>query len=74
MTAQPRVQTDVSPTIFAELSSVSLIDALEVDEGTLPAGSRGTIVAAYADRLGYEVEFDHPFHALVTLSARALGA
>jgi len=26
-------------------------------------------VAAYRDGLGYEVEFDRPFHAVVTLNA-----
>ena len=27
----------------------------------------GTVVAAYADGFGYEVEFERPFHAVVTL-------
>jgi len=29
----------------------------------------GTVVAAYSDGMGYEVEFENPFHAVVTLEA-----
>jgi hypothetical protein len=32
------------------------------------------VVAAYGDGLGYEVEFERPFHAVVTLEAGDLTA
>lgn len=59
---------------FAELSIVSLRDQAAVDSRVLPAGSRGTVVAAYSDGIGYEVEFFEPFHAVVTLEADDLSA
>jgi hypothetical protein len=57
------------PSRFAELSLVSTRHAVDVDGRTLPAGANGTVVAAYADGIGYEVEFFEPFHAVVTLEA-----
>jgi len=59
---------------FAELSVVALTHAVEAGGQWLPSGSRGTVVAAYADGVGYEVEFEQPFHAVVTLSAGDLAA
>ncbi|WP_158258383.1 hypothetical protein [Rhodopila globiformis] len=40
----------------------------------LPKRARGTVVAAYGDGIGYEVEFETPFHAVVTLEAGNLPA
>jgi Domain of unknown function (DUF4926) len=54
---------------FAELSVVALTHAIDVEGRSLPEGTRGTVVAAYRDGVGYEVEFEHPFHAVVTLEA-----
>jgi len=45
-----------------------------VDDRTLPAGTKGTVVAAYSDGVGYEVEVFEPFHAVVTLEAGDLTA
>lgn len=59
---------------FAELSVVALQKPVEVNGRLLPAGTRGTVVAAYTDGIGYEVEFFEPFHAVVTLEANDLGA
>lgn len=59
---------------FAELSVVALTHTVEVGGQWLPSGSKGTVVAAYADGVGYEVEFEQPFHAVVTLSAGDLAA
>jgi len=59
---------------FAELSSVALIRAVEVEGRVLPEGGRGTVVAAYSDGIGYEVEFESPFHAVATLEAGDLEA
>ena len=58
----------VSPS-FAELSVVSLRREVDVEGRSLPAGTKGTVVAAYGDGVGYEVEFSAPFHAVVTLEA-----
>ena len=57
---------------FAELAVVALRHPLTVEVRTLPAGSTGTVVAVYADSEAYEVEFDTPFHAVVTLEAADL--
>ncbi len=59
---------------FAELSSVALIRAVEFEGRILPEGARGTVVAAYSDGTGYEVDFDLPFHAVATLDAGDLRA
>ena len=54
---------------FAELSLVSLSRAMDIEGRMLPVGTRGTVVAAYEDGIGYEVEIFAPFHAVVTLEA-----
>ena len=63
-----------APRRFAELSVVALTRVIQAEKGSLPAGARGTVVAAYGDGKGYEVEFEHPFHAVVTLEAGDLTA
>jgi len=62
------------PHRFAELSVVALTRAIEVEGRSLPQGTPGTVVAAYRDGVGYEVEFERPFHAVVTLEAGDLTA
>ncbi len=58
--------------VYPELSVVGLRHAVQVEARRLPKGAQGTVVAAYADGQGYEVEFHKPFHAVVTLSANDL--
>jgi hypothetical protein len=59
---------------ISELAVVALTRTIHIDNKPLPAGSKGTVVAAYDDGLGYEVEFEAPFHAVVTLEASDLMA
>lgn len=59
---------------FSELSVVALTHAVTVGGRSLPRGACGTVVAAYRDGLGYEVEFERPFHAVVTLQSGDLSA
>jgi hypothetical protein len=59
---------------FAELSIVSIRHPVLVDGQTLPSGTKGTVVAAYADGVGYEIEVFEPFHAVITLEAGDLAA
>jgi hypothetical protein len=59
---------------FPELSTVRLTRDVDVKGRILPKGARGTVVAAYSDGIGYEVEFETPFHAVVTLEAGNLSA
>jgi hypothetical protein len=59
---------------FAELSMVSTRHPIDVDGKTLPAGTRGTVVAAYSDGIGYEIEVFSRFHAVVTLEVGDLTA
>jgi hypothetical protein len=71
--APPRKTAATRPR-FAELSVVSMRHPVNVNGQTLPTGTKGTIVAAYADGIGYEVEVFEPFHAVITLEAGDLAA
>lgn len=59
---------------FKELSVVSLRRSLDVEGRSLPAGARGTVVAAYGDGVEYEAEVFEPFHVVVTVSAGHVAA
>jgi hypothetical protein len=52
---------------IAELSTVSLRHAHECEGRVLPEGATGAVVYAYRDGAGYEVEFEKPFHCVVTV-------
>jgi hypothetical protein len=52
---------------IAELSIVVLTRSRACSSGVIPEGSRGTVVHAYGDGMGYEVEFDEPTHCVVTV-------
>ena len=65
----PSSREEATEPSFAELSVVALTRAVEIEGQLLPAGALGTVVAAYGDGNGYEVEFERPFHAVVTLQA-----
>jgi hypothetical protein len=52
---------------IAELSIVALRHAHEHDGKVLPEGAKGAVVHAYRGGAGYEVEFDEPFHCVVTV-------
>ena len=52
---------------LAELSRVAVRSDVPADEGYLPAGSFGTIVHVYKGGRAYEVEFERPFHCVLTL-------
>lgn len=61
--------------LFAELSVVEVLRAVETDDGLpVPAGSHGTVVAIYGGGKAYEVEFARPVIGNCTLSADALRA
>ena len=64
----PRKEKAAEPGV-AELSEVALTPTVEVEGRSLPEGALETIVTAYGDGVGYEVEFEHPFHAVVMLQA-----
>jgi hypothetical protein len=51
-----------------ELRLVALRNSREHDGRVLPEGATGAVVFAYHDGVGYEVEFDEPFHCVVTLT------
>jgi hypothetical protein len=54
---------------FEELTEVRLTHAVEVDGSVMPSGATGVVMAAYADGLAYEVEFEVPHHVILTLKA-----
>jgi hypothetical protein len=70
--AVTHLATTSKPVAFPELSVVALRHAVQVEARSLPQGAQGTVVAAYADGQGYEVEFNQPFHVVVTLGANDL--
>lgn len=62
-----------APEPMPELSVVETLREVETDDGeTVPAGSRGTVVATYEDGQAYEVEFARPVVGLATVLASAL--
>jgi hypothetical protein len=54
---------------FREHSVVTLRRPVAADGRSLPAGTRATVVAAYADGVGYEIDVFAPFPAVVTVEA-----
>jgi hypothetical protein len=54
---------------FSEHAVVALRRDLLVDGRLLTAGTPATVVAAYRDGDGYEIEIFEPFHVVVTVEA-----
>ena len=52
---------------IADLSVVSLRHPQECDGRVLPKGATGTVVYVYDGGVGYEVEFEEPFHCVATV-------
>ena len=53
---------------FAEHSIVTRSSDMRLDDGrVLPSGAKGAVVGIWRDGVAYEVEFDEPFHAVVTV-------
>ena len=50
-----------------ELTLVALTQPRQVSGKLLPEGAKGAVVHAYRDGAGYEVEFDEPFHCVITV-------
>lgn len=58
---------------LAEHAMAALTTPVTLRDGCiLPAGTRGAIVFVYAGGAAYEVEFDEPFRAVVTIEASSL--
>ena len=74
MQSRPPRRREPDAAHFAELSVVVLTHAIDIEGRSLPQGARGTVVAGYGDGVGYEVEFERPIHAVVTLDAGDLTA
>lgn len=70
--ASPARHPSTTARAFPELSVVSLVRDIKADGRTFPAGSRGTVVAAYADGKGYEVELFDPVHGVITVETEDL--
>jgi hypothetical protein len=54
---------------FKELTEVSLTRAIEAQGFVIPSNAAGVVLAAYADGLAYEAEFESPRHVVLTLEA-----
>jgi hypothetical protein len=59
---------------FEELSEVVLAQPIEAQGVSMPTDARGVVMAAWADGLAYEVEFETPQHAVLTVEASDLKA
>ena len=57
---------------FAELARVTLAREVDADEGRLPEGATGTVVAVFERGAGYAVEFTRPFHSVAMVPADAI--
>jgi len=57
-----------------DFTEVTLKRAVDVQGVHLPAGTHGVVMAAYADGLAYEVEFEAPKHAVLTVEGRDIEA
>lgn len=62
------------PEPIPELTEVTLNRAVDRRGVHLPAGAHGVVMAAYADGLAYEVEFETPKHIVVTLEGTDIRA
>jgi hypothetical protein len=59
--------------VWAEHDVVSLSSPIQVNDGrSLPKGSVGAVVGIWKGGAAYEVEFNQPFHAVVTVPAPKL--
>jgi hypothetical protein len=56
-----------STDLIPELSVVALRHSRKHKGKVLPEGAQGAVVHAYRGGLGYEVEFEEPFHCVVTV-------
>jgi hypothetical protein len=50
-----------------ELSVVALTHPVRDGDKVIPEGATGAVVFVYRDGKGYEVEFEKPFHCVVTV-------
>lgn len=61
-------EADILP--LAELDRVECLADERTEEGAVvPAGAKGTVVAVWEMGAAYEIEFAHPFHALLTVGS-----
>jgi hypothetical protein len=62
------------PRPISEFTEVTLKRAVHVRGVDVPVGAHGVVMAAYADGLAYEVEFETPKHIVLTLEGTDLQA
>ena len=61
---------EATPGAPCEYTFVTLRHSVEAGGVTYPAGSKGVIVHRHPDGRGYEVEFESPGFAVITLTGR----
>jgi hypothetical protein len=57
---------------FRDFAEVMLKRDVDIHGVHMPSGARGVVMGVYADGLAYEVEFEEPRHAVLTLEAQDL--
>jgi hypothetical protein len=63
-----------TPVRIPELTEITLKRAVDRRGVHVPAGAHGVVMAAYADGLAYEVEFETPKHVVLTLEGTDIQA
>ena len=58
--------------MLPELTVVKLLERCPSEEGTLPSGASGTIVANYPETRTCTVEFFEPIHCVATVPVEAV--
>lgn len=59
---------------FRDFTQITLTRSVERQGVYMPQGTRGVIMASYADGSAYEVEFDEPRHVVLTLEEEEIQA
>jgi hypothetical protein len=57
---------------FQDFTHVALTRSVDTEGVHMPEGARGVVMAAYADGLAYEVEFDEPRQVVLTIEGKDL--
>jgi hypothetical protein len=69
----PRSHATAASGAFEEHSVVRLFSGVTLEDGrVLPRGAAGAVVGIWRKGAAYEVEFNEPFHAVVTVPAEDL--
>jgi hypothetical protein len=70
--SKPRLEGHKPSKTFGEFSPVTLTIPVTYRGVTFPKGARGVVVHQHDDGIGYEVEFETPMQAVLTLTSEQI--